>query len=241
MGSFSSSELPRRSSVFFFKISSDTVPRGFHSEANERLVRALSLERILRPWRKRNPRALLFLFWTLSAPVGRLIDSIPTAERTRMSEVKKRPAPSVPPTVGEESGQPLWGGRLRIGEEVGRGAMGHVLRTYDKKLRRELALKGRRAPSRRDVARAPGSLRGRGADPCAARAPERGAGPRPRRLPRRARLLLDEARARTLARDRAREAERRATRGRSPSSVSGACSTSFSRSVRPWSTRMPAG
>jgi serine/threonine protein kinase/uncharacterized membrane protein YidH (DUF202 family) len=63
-----------------------------------------------------------------------------------MSEVKKRPAPSVPPTAGEEAGQPLWGGRLRIGEEVGRGAMGHVLRTYDKKLRRELALKVAQAP-----------------------------------------------------------------------------------------------
>lgn len=63
-----------------------------------------------------------------------------------MSEVKKRPAPSIPPTGGEESGQPPWGGRLRIEEEVGRGAMGHVLRAYDKKLRRELALKVAQAP-----------------------------------------------------------------------------------------------
>jgi serine/threonine protein kinase len=35
----------------------------------------------------------------------------------------------------------LWSGRLRVAEEVGRGAMGYVLRATDIKLRRDLALK----------------------------------------------------------------------------------------------------
>jgi serine/threonine protein kinase len=36
---------------------------------------------------------------------------------------------------------PLWSNRIRVTEEVGRGAMGYVLRGTDTKLRRELALK----------------------------------------------------------------------------------------------------
>jgi tRNA A-37 threonylcarbamoyl transferase component Bud32 len=40
-----------------------------------------------------------------------------------------------------DDGAPLWGGRIRTGEELGRGAMGSVLRGTDTKLRREIALK----------------------------------------------------------------------------------------------------
>ncbi|HEV8246967.1 MAG TPA: serine/threonine-protein kinase, partial [Polyangiaceae bacterium] len=43
---------------------------------------------------------------------------------------------SEPPASG-----PLWGGRIRTVEEVGRGAMGQVLRAFDRKLSREIALK----------------------------------------------------------------------------------------------------
>src|SRR5262245_29958531 len=43
---------------------------------------------------------------------------------------------SVPPPAA-----PLWGGRIRPGDEVGRGAAGSVLRGMDTKLRRELAIK----------------------------------------------------------------------------------------------------
>ena len=35
----------------------------------------------------------------------------------------------------------LWGGRIQVRGEVGRGAMGRVLLGYDLKLRREMALK----------------------------------------------------------------------------------------------------
>jgi serine/threonine protein kinase len=48
-----------------------------------------------------------------------------------------QPAPSAPPP----DGTPLWSGRIRPGEEVGRGAFGSVLRGLDTKLRRELAIK----------------------------------------------------------------------------------------------------
>jgi hypothetical protein len=40
-----------------------------------------------------------------------------------------------------DDGAPLWGGRIRVNEELGRGAMGSVLRGTDTKLRREIALK----------------------------------------------------------------------------------------------------
>src|SRR5580704_11622652 len=43
------------------------------------------------------------------------------------------PAPATP--------SPLWGGRIQPSDEVGRGAVGSVLRGMDTKLRRELAIK----------------------------------------------------------------------------------------------------
>jgi serine/threonine protein kinase len=48
--------------------------------------------------------------------------------------------PHAEPTAEAAAG-PLWGGRLRLVDEVGRGAMGTVVRASDKKLGRELALK----------------------------------------------------------------------------------------------------
>ncbi len=45
------------------------------------------------------------------------------------------------PTASDSSKEPLWDGRIRIIGEVGRGAMGYVLRGRDTRLRRELALK----------------------------------------------------------------------------------------------------
>jgi tRNA A-37 threonylcarbamoyl transferase component Bud32 len=51
-------------------------------------------------------------------------------------------APSlVPGPVTPAERATLWSGRIRAGDEVGRGGMGHVLRGMDTKLRRELALK----------------------------------------------------------------------------------------------------
>ena len=46
--------------------------------------------------------------------------------------------PSAPPPANAEQ---LWSGRIRPGEEVGRGAMGYVIRGTDTKLQRDLALK----------------------------------------------------------------------------------------------------
>jgi serine/threonine protein kinase len=60
--------------------------------------------------------------------------------------LEARPS-ALPPPVSEPSSLtpsgvgPLWSGRIRAGEEVGRGATGSVLRGTDTKLRRELALK----------------------------------------------------------------------------------------------------
>jgi hypothetical protein len=45
-----------------------------------------------------------------------------------------------------DDGVPLWSGRIRPGEELGRGAMGSVLRGMDTKLRREVALKVTSSP-----------------------------------------------------------------------------------------------
>ncbi|HEX3597399.1 MAG TPA: protein kinase, partial [Polyangiaceae bacterium] len=45
-------------------------------------------------------------------------------------------SPTAPP-----SDAPLWGGRFRIGDEIGRGAMGYVLRATDTTLKRDLAFK----------------------------------------------------------------------------------------------------
>ncbi|HEX7671854.1 MAG TPA: serine/threonine-protein kinase, partial [Polyangiaceae bacterium] len=67
---------------------------------------------------------------------------LPAAQRVRamVQAVTTDPSvPSGPPPVG--SSEPLWSGRLRPGEEVGRGAMGYVIRGTDTKLRRDLALK----------------------------------------------------------------------------------------------------
>ncbi len=61
------------------------------------------------------------------------------------------------PAPAQADPEQLWSGRLRPGEEVGRGAMGQVLRATDTKLRRELALKVTPAPrdklSREQLAR----------------------------------------------------------------------------------------
>src|ERR1700759_138988 len=46
---------------------------------------------------------------------------------------------SSPP--GPAADAPLWGGRFRIGDELGRGAMGYVLRATDTTLKRDLAFK----------------------------------------------------------------------------------------------------
>lgn len=54
-----------------------------------------------------------------------------------MADSEQEQAPSVDADEAEE----LWGGRIQVRGEVGRGAMGQVLLGYDTKLRREMALK----------------------------------------------------------------------------------------------------
>jgi serine/threonine-protein kinase len=49
-------------------------------------------------------------------------------------------------TAPSDAAEQLWSGRLRPGDEVGRGAMGYVLRATDTMLRRDLALKVSPAP-----------------------------------------------------------------------------------------------
>src|SRR6187455_428160 len=44
-------------------------------------------------------------------------------------------------SIRPDASEPLWDGRIRIKGEVGRGAMGFILRGRDTRLRRELALK----------------------------------------------------------------------------------------------------
>jgi protein kinase-like protein len=52
-----------------------------------------------------------------------------------------------PAPAGEAADEgPLWGGKIRAGDEVGRGGMGRVLRGTDMKLRRELAIKATPQP-----------------------------------------------------------------------------------------------
>ena len=46
------------------------------------------------------------------------------------------PSPTAP-----RADAPLWGGRFRVGDEIGRGAMGYVLRATDTTLKRDLAFK----------------------------------------------------------------------------------------------------
>src|SRR5436190_1846861 len=78
----------------------------------------------------------------------------PSSPPAKPAPVSIRPAAfSVPPAaeVTEDDGAastavpeertPLWAGRIRAGDEVGRGAMGSVLRGMDTRLRRELAIK----------------------------------------------------------------------------------------------------
>jgi serine/threonine protein kinase len=81
----------------------------------------------------------------------------PTPEETKPDrppepKVRSRTASTVPP-----AGAPLWNGRFRIGDELGRGAMGHVLRATDGTLKRDLAFKVSPAPkdqlSRAELAR----------------------------------------------------------------------------------------
>jgi tRNA A-37 threonylcarbamoyl transferase component Bud32 len=74
-----------------------------------------------------------------NAPVAQYAQTVLPEE----GSVVTGPAASVTPQPGEPS---LWSGRIRPGEEVGRGAMGLVLRGTDTKLRRELALKVTPAP-----------------------------------------------------------------------------------------------
>ena len=62
------------------------------------------------------------------------------------------------PTTGAPPGDtPLWSGRFRVGDEIGRGAMGYVLRATDTTLKRDLAFKVSPVPkdqlSRAELAR----------------------------------------------------------------------------------------
>src|SRR5690242_3460759 len=60
----------------------------------------------------------------------------PSATTPRDSAVERVSSPSAP-----AADAPLWGGRFRIGDEIGRGAMGYVLRATDTTLKRDLAFK----------------------------------------------------------------------------------------------------
>jgi serine/threonine protein kinase len=60
----------------------------------------------------------------------------PSATTPRDSVVERVSSPSAP-----AADAPLWGGRFRVGDEIGRGAMGYVLRATDTTLKRDLAFK----------------------------------------------------------------------------------------------------
>jgi hypothetical protein len=64
----------------------------------------------------------------------------PTAAKPATAAAASQPPPR-PAMESTPDSAPLWSGRIRAGDEVGRGAMGYVLRGTDTKLRRELALK----------------------------------------------------------------------------------------------------
>src|SRR5687768_18095389 len=59
-----------------------------------------------------------------------------TAARGRQASQPRAPRQQSLPPQG-----PVWNGRIEVRGEVGRGAMGQVLRGFDLKLRREMALK----------------------------------------------------------------------------------------------------
>jgi hypothetical protein len=69
-------------------------------------------------------------------------ESIPPA---RKSVAPRARLASVPPAPGEGV---LWGNRTQVLEEIGRGAMAQVLRGFDTKLRREMAIKVALVPRR---------------------------------------------------------------------------------------------
>src|SRR4051794_392018 len=77
--------------------------------------------------------------------------SIPE-EASQPAVSSRRQASVVPPHSGERRSVPalpgndLWAGRIRVLGELGSGAMAKVLRGYDTKLRREVALKVTRLP-----------------------------------------------------------------------------------------------
>jgi serine/threonine-protein kinase len=73
----------------------------------------------------------------------------PKAEGVRIPKPSMLPKPvttDTSATAPAEGVEQLWSGRLRPGEEIGRGAMGYVLRATDTMLRRDLALKVSPAP-----------------------------------------------------------------------------------------------
>ena len=79
------------------------------------------------------------------APESARRDSVAPSPR-RDSFVPPNPRrASIPPQPGEGA---LWGNRTQVLEEIGRGAMAQVLRGFDTKLRREMAIKVALVPRR---------------------------------------------------------------------------------------------
>src|SRR5690606_26555714 len=87
-------------------------------------------------------------------------DAPPTADRQEQASAGppplddvQMPAPSLEPPVplaaplDARKEASLWGGKIRVHEEIARGGMGYVLRGTDTKLRRELAIKVSPRPS----------------------------------------------------------------------------------------------
>src|SRR5688572_23210996 len=68
--------------------------------------------------------------------------TVPPVESTALTNARRA---SIPPAPGEGE---LWGNRTQVLEEVGRGAMARVLRGFDTKLRREMAIKVALVPRR---------------------------------------------------------------------------------------------